>query len=396
MAGTPSDLPSNAPLGSGTKPAEFGRIIVAAGELDRDHSIVSFPLAPEVTGSLLLRAGDGSALPLQLHPNGTATFILESLAKGARAAFTIERTEAPTPAGAEVHERGRGLELVLGDRTVVRFQMQGELPRGVDDVFLRGGYLHPLYTPEGVPVTGDYPEDHYHHHGIWSAWTRTRFEDHAIDFWNLADRQGKVDFRRLEQTWQGPVFAGFTATLEHVDLLGDVPVVALNERWTVTTYQTHARKPPYFVVDLVSTQETATEAPLLLEEYTYGGFALRGHAQWSDPSNVAFTTSEGLGRIEGNDAKGRWCALGGQVFGSSVGVAMLGHPENFRAPQTLRIHPEHPSLAFAPVKDGPFTIEPGSPYLSRFRIVSFDGPVERELVERLWRDYATPARVTVD
>lgn len=377
-------------------PAKLGQIVVLAGELDRNHSIVTFPLTLDVAGTLILKDGSGEEIPLQRHADGTATFILRSLAAGQRAAFAIERARASASRGPGVAQRGKALELSSNGRPVVRFQMQGELPPGIDEVYLRGGYLHPLYTPGGVEVTGDYSGSHKHQHGIWSAWTRTRFKDHAIDFWNMHDRQGKVDFESLEQTFQGPVFAGFRARLAHIDLLGDEPVVALQERWTVTTYETHEQAPPYFVVDLDSTQQTATEAPVLLEEYRYGGFAFRGHAEWEDPANVTFLTSEGLDRAHGDGKKGRWCYIGGKVDGKMVGFAMLGHPENFRAPQTFRIHPKLPYMAFAPVKEGPFTIEPGHPYVSRFRIVSFDGPLDRELIDRLWQDYATPPEVTVE
>jgi hypothetical protein len=212
----------------------------------------------------------------------------------------------------------------------------------------------------------------------------------------MDDRQGKVDFRALEGAWHGPVFSSFTARLAHVDLLGVEPVVALHERWTVTTYETHGRAPPYFVVDLDSTQEAASGAALLLEQYTYGGFALRGHAQWEDPTSVTFATSEGLDRARGDDQKGRWCYIGGKVDGAMVGFAMLGHPKNFRAPQKLRIHPKYPYMAFAPIKDGPFSIQPGEPYVTRFRIVSFDGPLDRELIDHLWRDYAMAAEVIIE
>jgi hypothetical protein len=310
--------------------------------------------------------------------------------------FSIEPAGGAATTGMNVIERGKHLELSNDGRPVVRFQMQGEVPSGIDSVYERGGYLHPLYTPSGIAVTGDYPDSHYHQHGIWSAWTRSRFNDRAIDFWNMGDKQGKVDFRAVETVFRGPVYAGFSAHLEHIDLLGNAPRVALNERWTVTTYKTHEKEPPYFVVDLDSMQRTATDSALLLEQYTYGGFALRGHGQWSDPASVTFSTSEGLDRASGDDKKGRWCFIGGRVDGRLVGFAMLGHPKNFRAPQTFRIHPKHPYMAFAPVKDGPFAIEPGKPYVSRFRIVSFDGPLDRALIEHLWRDYATPPEVTVE
>jgi hypothetical protein len=390
----PSDKVSAVPEPSYDRPPPLERIVVEAGEFDRNHTIVTFPLRPDVPRAAFLMDGSGKRLPLQRHAGEAATFILDSLAAGEKAVFTIYRGEIGATTAAV--ERGKVLELSQNARPVVRFQMQGELPPGIDAVYLRGGYLHPLYTPGGVAVTGDYPVSHRHQHGIFSAWTRTRFNDHAIDFWNVDDKQGKVDFRGLEQTVQGPVFAGFTARLEHIDLLGSEPVVALNERWSVTTYKTHEGVPPYFIVDLDSTQTTATNSPLQLEQYTYGGFALRGTEQWADPSSVNFLTSEGLDRTNGDDKKGRWCAICGRVDGAMVGFAMLGHPENFRAPQTFRIHPKHPYMAFAPVKDGPFAIEPGKPYVSRFRIVSFDGPLELEQIERLWNDYATPPKVTVE
>ena len=378
-------------------PAKLGRIVVAAGGFARNHTIVTFPLGRDGARALTLTDGSGKKFPLQRHADGTATFILHSLAAGQEAVFAIEQTDSFATAGPNVVEHERALELSSNARAVVRFQTKGELPPGIDEVYLRGGYLHPLYTPGGVAVTGDYPESHYHQHGIFSAWTRTRWSDHAIDFWNTGDKQGKVDFQTLEQTFRGPVFAGFRARLAHIALLGDEPpVIALDERWTVTTYQTHSEAPPYFVVDLDSEQRTATNAPLLLEQYTYGGFALRGHAQWADPASVTFLTSEGMDRASGDGQKGRWCYIGGKVDGAMVGFAMLGHPKNFRAPQTFRIHPKHPYMAFAPVKDGPFTIEPGKPYVSRFRIVSFDGPFDRELIDRLWRDYATSPEVTVE
>jgi hypothetical protein len=374
----------------------LGRIVIDAGELERDHSIVSFPVAPDAPRAAILRDEKGDEVPLQRRSDGSAAFILRTLGAGGKAVFSIEKGPVPATAGPVVIDRGKALDLSDGARTVVRFQKQGELPPGIDPVYLRGGYLHPLYTPAGVEVTGDYPESHHHQHGIWSAWTRTRFGEHAIDFWNMDDRQGKVDFQSVEQTFSGPVFAGFTARLAHIDLLGSPPVIALDERWTVMAYRTHERTPPYFVVDLESLQRTATDTPMLLEQYTYGGFALRGNAQWSHPANVTFLTSEGLDRAGGDGQKGRWCSIGGHVDGKMVGFAMLGHPENFRAPQTFRVHPKHPYMSFAPVRDGPFTIEPGKPYVSRFRIVSFDGPLDRELIERLWRDYATPPKVSVE
>jgi hypothetical protein len=170
---------------------------------------------------------------------------------------------------------------------------------------------------------------------------------------------------------------------------------ALNEHWIVRVYKTHDGAAPYFTFDLESTQTTATNSPLELLEYRYGGFALRGHEEWRGVNNAVFLTSEGLDRIAGEDTTGRWCYIGGNVGGSPVGFAALGHPSNFRAPQKMRIHPKDPYMAFAPVKDGAFTIEPGTPYVTHFRFITTDGAPDAQLLDRLWNDYATPPEVTV-
>jgi hypothetical protein len=55
-----------------------------------------------------------------------------------------------------------------------------------------------------VLVTDDYPGDHRHHHGIWSAWAHTHFEGRAMDFWNMGGGSAKVDFESLASSWDGP------------------------------------------------------------------------------------------------------------------------------------------------------------------------------------------------
>jgi hypothetical protein len=48
-----------------------------------------------------------------------------------------------------------------------------------------------------------------------------------------------------------------------------------------------------------------------------------------------------------------------------------------------------------PSRLGPWSITADQPYVARYRFVVGDGPANRELLERLWNDYADPPRVTV-
>jgi hypothetical protein len=182
-----------------------------------------------------------------------------------------------------------------------------------------------------------------------------------------------------------------------VDLVPAQPKNALTEEWTLTLYRTHEGDgpPPYFLFDLVSVQATASNAPLMLRDYIYGGFSLRGAAQWRGGGGATFLTSEGRTRGNGDGSKARWCYIGGTVDGKQAGYAALGHPGNFRAPQPVRINPTDPFFSYAPVREGAFSIVPGTPYVTRFRFVATDGLPDKVLLDRLWNDYATPPAVNV-
>ena len=45
-------------------------------------------------------------------------------------------------------------------------------PQGVDTAYKRSGFIHPLRTLEGEVLTNCSPSDHYHHFGLWYAWTK--------------------------------------------------------------------------------------------------------------------------------------------------------------------------------------------------------------------------------
>ena len=389
----PAPLPDAAP-GAATPdqappspPAVGTTVVVEAGDSDRENTVVAFPLAGAGKW-YLLRDGQGGTLPLQVHENGQAIFVLPSLKAGQQASFTLQELTGPPPAGVAAAREADGVRLAIGGTTVFRYPTMGKLPGGVGQNYLRGGYIHPLLTPAGVLVTDDYPGDHRHHHGIWSAWAHTHFEGREMDFWNMGGGSAKVDFESLASSWDGPVHAGFRAHHLFTDLRG--AKTALREEWIVTVYKAG---PGYFLFDLDSTQEAASASPVNLDQYLYGGFAFRGSAQWR--SGATFLTSEGKDRGSGDGTTARWCYIGGKVDGKMGGYAVLGHPGNFRAPQPMRINPTDPYFSFSPVKPGGFPIVQGKPFVSRFRFVVTDGDPDKALLDRQWNDYANPPKVTV-
>ena len=281
-------------------------------------------------------------------------------------------------------------------------------PKGIDPVFARSGFIHPLATRSGRVVTDDFSPEHAHQHGVFFAWVNTTFRGKPVDFWNQAKRTGNVarDASRPPPVVSaGPVFAEFTDALRHdaLDPSG-APTKALDETWHVRVYDV----PGLVVVDLESRQSCAGPEPLTLNKYHYGGLGLRGNRGWfdttvkgNDPPDPArsgrsdFLTSEGKRRADGNHTRPRWADLSGEVDGRIAGVAILDHPSNFRFPQPVRLHPNMPYFCFAPMVLGEFSSEPGKPYVSRYRIVAHDGPPDPKLLDRLWDDYADPPRARV-
>jgi hypothetical protein len=235
-----------------------------------------------------------------------------------------------------------------------------------------------------------------HHHGIWFPWTKTEFEGRQPDFWNMGEGKGTVEFVSLGETWSGPVFGGFQTRHRFIDLTAPQSKPALHEAWEVIAYNVGHGPRRFFLFDLVSTQECATTSPLKLPKYYYGGLGLRGNWHWNGTENAFFLTSEGeTNRVRGNETRGRWCHIGGRVDGELTGVAVFCHPENFRAPQPMRLHPGEPFFCFAPSQLGDWEIAPGKSYVSRYRFVVADGPPDPVELERMWNDYAHPPSVEI-
>jgi Methane oxygenase PmoA len=251
----------------------------------------------------------------------------------------------------------------------------------------RSGFLHPVYSPAGRIVTDGFPADHMHQHGLMFAWTKTVFDDHAVDFWNQAAQLGHVEHVETVHADADRI----VAKLQHVDDTTSPSVVVLHETWEITRVPLEAIDPSWALVanvfDLVSTQTCATERPLLIPEFHYGGMCVRGPESWAGSAGTMLT-SEGQGRVDGNHTRPVWTALFGQREEATCGIAAMSHPSNFRSPQPVRLHPELAYFCFAPMVLGEFKIEPGKPYVSRFRFVAFDGPADAEKLARIWDHFS--------
>lgn len=346
-------------------------------------------------------------VPVQVDPADPrrATWLVAPRA-GAKAerVFELLRTAAGAPreAGGPALEDAAGvLSFRDGTRELMgyRYAVQAA-PAGVSQAFARGGFVHPLLSPGGAVLTRIQPPDHYHHYGVWSAWTHVAVGGSEVDFWNLGTGGATVRFLGFAQRAEGPVFAQATAELEHVVLDGGAGRAALVERQTFRTHRMLAADA--YLLDLTLTYRCATREPVTLLTHRYGGLGWRATGEW-DRSNSTVLTSEACGRREADGSRARWCLVQGAVNGGRgrAGAAVLGSPENVHAPEPLRVWPEEENgrgdvfVNFSPTKFADWVLEPDRDHVLRYRWLVFDGSRDAEDIERTWSAYARGPSVVV-
>ena len=403
-------------------PASSIIVTIDAGRYDRFETPVQFSIHDEgateaVRDALRALAADqgairlidrddrenSRAIPAQVDLIGEdprLTFVLPGLTpSGTSRTFRVEvgaARETGSPWEFRVSPEGQ-LELSHGESPVFRYNTKPVRdPDHPDRNQSRNAYIHPAYSPTGAVVTGDYSrESHPHHRGFFLAYTKTEVGGLHPDFWNIQGGSGKIAFDRLGDAVAGPVSARFSAVhrWQAIDPQGIAHDV-LRERWDVEAIDVPGA--PYWLIDLVSTQR-AVDEPLVLPPYRYGGMAYRGPDSFFPKGVLDVLTSQGLGRVDGDQRPARWVDLTGPVDdGHYAGAALLDHPENLHHPTPARIHPTTlPFFCFVPSHDEAVTIGPESPSIFRYRILIHDGHPDADFDERAWRDYAEPPSVTI-
>lgn len=378
-------------------------LTVEAGALDRRDVVVEFKAALQGTFSAAPENGGARETLLgQADSDGNAVLVLPLLARGEKRSFRLAAGEG-WASQVEAITNSKSVLLKSHGKTVFEYHTaKTDFPLNRPDlkpIFHRAAYIHPVLTPGGVEVTGDYPANHKHHHGIWMSWTHTGFEGRAPDFWNMGDGKGTVEFVALDRTWSGPVHAGFVARHRYLDLTAPEPKAALNETWTVRAFNVGASgAKPYYLFDIDLKDECATKTVVKLPEYRYGGICVRGPWAWNGKGKSFIVTSEGetdAAKGDKNQVHARWVHLGGSTDGKFAGMAALAHPSNFRAPEPVRLNPAEPYFNFTPQQAGDMEITPEKPFTARYRFVVADGKPDASELERLWNDYAHPPKVTV-
>lgn len=383
------------------------KLVVHAGEYDRTNCIVTTPINNLPTDQIRLFEiikGKKCQVPCQVKVTEGKVVLFWILngstpAGVSRTFVTDSKKKQKTDKYMSVCDKNGNLTLQSDGIPVLQYNCQTVYPpQGIDTAYRRSGFVHPVWSPSGNVLTAIQPKDHYHHYGIWNPWTRVEYAGKEYDLWNLKDKKGTVRFSRVRNTEQGAVFASFTVQQDHYIMNLHEEKKIMEEACCITAYNTGNS----FLWDFESELHPDTPYPVLLKAYRYAGFGYRATQLWTK-DNCEMLTSENKTRQEIDGTTARWIYITGQCEKGRSGLLFLGHPDNFNAPQPLRIWDKKANggrgdafINFASTKNTDWKLEAGNYYHLRYRVLAYDGEMNQETANNLWNDFAYPPQVSVE
>lgn len=225
-------------------------------------------------------------------------------------------------------------------------------------------YLFPIFTPAGVSMLDDFPQDHWHHRGMFWSWPVIETAGQKYDNW--------MTFTAKHRSVKTPVTSGGTLEAENFWEAGGKDIVRENLRLTAFPSQGRARE---FEVEL--TWE-ALAAPVTLRGSgeagkSYGGFSARFAAREG-------TTLRADGEILKKDedlTPRQWAELEGVYNGKRAAFRITPDPKNPGAPYQWCLRAYGFVGASFPGRTATvdsYTLQPGKPLTLKIRVQVRDVP----------------------
>jgi hypothetical protein len=340
-------------------------------------------------------------VPSQLEPGHSARiwFILEGIsAKNSIRNFILKREEGAQKQEPKValQKNHKDLHFKVNEKPVLNYRFATTYPpEGINPLFKRSGFIHPLWSPRGEVLSRIQPPDHYHHYGIWGPWTKTHIGEREVDFWNLIKGQGTVRFASFLSQTEGAVFSGFKALQQHIDFgAPGEDQVAMSEILDVRVWSVSEK---VWVIDYTTTLNSPLPDGIMLDAYRYGGgIGFRATEKWHK-YNCSVLTSDGKTRADADGSFARWCMVKGEsnTEEGQSGILFLSHPSNRMHPEPMRVWPPDANggrgdmyFEFVPIRHENWKLETLQDYTLKYRMIVFDGAIDAATAEKYWNSFA--------
>jgi hypothetical protein len=254
------------------------------------------------------------------------------------------------------HDADGRLELREDGRPAIAYNYAPQLRNGAPEIKRRSGYVHPVWAPNGVVVTDDFPRDHWHHRGIFWAWPVVRLHGKTYDLWTLT---GGIETRHekwLERKQDVEAVLG----AENGWYIEGTRVARETVRIEVEPSAGGQRRMHY---DIALTSVVPLEIAGSQDGKGYGGFNIR----FAPRKDTVVRTDAGVEAKDTDMVPHPWAELEATYEGRRTRVRIDGHPSNPGHPQgwCLRhygfLGANYPGL---PV----LKMEPGKPLRLRYTV----------------------------
>ncbi len=270
---------------------------------------------------------------------------------------------------------------VLDGQTPVLRYVRGEiLPQGAPEKMRRSTYVHPTYSIDGVPLTDDGPQDHYHHRGLSWMWSKVTFNGTTRNLWSLVDIHQHYRSHSTSVESDGKAVLAVENFWQEDSSGREV----IREKVVITV---HPLEVIGRFIDLeITLSAIDTPVNLRVSDTGYGGFTLR----FAPRRDTSIVTSKGVIQKDADRYRIAWADLSGRFQSNDTwdGIAILENRSNPHFPNgwTLRFYGLlNPALG-STLPEG-YTIEVGKPLTLKYRLFVHKGKTDDITLFRLFNAY---------
>lgn len=222
----------------------------------------------------------------------------------------------------------------------------------------RADYVFPLYAPNGVVVTDDFPPDHWHHRGVFWMWPLITVDGKTYDGWmEMQVRQRFVKWLKRQTSAHDAVLAA-----ENGWYLGERRIA--REEVEIVAHPVEGnRRHLDFTIRLAALEKPLTLQGEMANRKGYGGFNLR----FAPRENTVIRTPGDAKAADSNMRPLPWAELAADYQGKHAVVRITQDPANpgYPAGWCLRnygvLGVNYPGL-------DPLTLEPGKTLTLKYRV----------------------------
>lgn len=348
------------------------------------------------------------AIPSQIEASHSAQlwFILKGVStKNSERKFVLklEENAVESQSLVSLKKDHKDLSLQVNDKPILNYRYATTFPPdGINPIYKRSGFIHPLWSPGGEVLSRIQAPDHYHHYGIWGPWTVTHIDDRHVDFWNLASGEGTVQFAGFLSEAEGAIFSGFKALQQHIDFgAKGADQIAMNEILDVRAWNLGEG---VWMIDYTTSLNSPLKNGIMLDAYRYGGgIGFRATEKWKK-DNCTVLTSDNKTRVDADGSYARWCMVEGEsgVEQGRSGILFLSHPSNRMHPEPMRVWPLDANggrgdmyFEFVPIRHDDWKLEPKQNYTLKYRMIVFDGKMDAKTAEMYWNSFAANPQIEI-